>query len=154
MRTSSYDKFPCVQVPEGKGCCVQGWTAIAERLQLAIAKRSAGKTVLVVECYTGVDEASVLHELERVLSPSAIFRAADAMLSPDKIDALVQPFLGDDPVFGFLSCLTLPQFFDNEKLAGLLEMPWRRFKGSYWRLEALMAPFAPEIMVPASRGEF
>ena len=40
------------------------------------------------------------------------------MLPPEKIDALVAPFLGgDDPVFGFLSGLTLPQFFDEERLA-------------------------------------
>lgn len=116
MRKSNYDKFPYVQVPGGENCCVEGWRDIAERLRQAIAKRDTRKTVLAVECYTGVDEESVLRELRTRLLPSVSIRAADAMLPTDEIDALVRPFLGDDPVFGFLSGLTLPQFFDNNKL--------------------------------------
>ena len=119
MRTPNYDKFPYVQVPAGENCCVDGWPRIAERLQRAIAQRSAGKTIMAVECYTGVDEAAILQELQARLSPAAALRAADAMLAAAEVDALVQPFLGDDPVFGFLSGLTLPQFFDAEKLARL-----------------------------------
>lgn len=39
------------------------------------------------------------------------------MLPPEQIDALAAPFLGgDDPVFGFLCGLTLPQFFGEEAL--------------------------------------
>jgi len=116
MRTSNYDKFPYVRVPDGDNCCVQGWADIAERLRQAIAERAAGKTILVVECYTGVDEATVLRELAARLRPSATLHAADAMRPPDEIDELVAPFLGDDPVFGFLCGLTLPQFFDPAKL--------------------------------------
>jgi mannose-6-phosphate isomerase class I len=119
MRTSNYDKFPCIQVPYGEDCCVQGWAEIAERLGQAITCGAPGRTILVVECYTGVDEESVLTQLRARLSPAATFHSADAMLPPHEIDALVAPFLGDDPVFGFLSDLTLPRFFDNEKLAQL-----------------------------------
>jgi mannose-6-phosphate isomerase class I len=86
-------------------------------LQQSIAQRSAKKTVLVVECYTGVDEAAVLAGLKSRLKPALAVHAADAMLSPEEADALVEPFLGgDDPVFGFLSGLTLPQFFNPERL--------------------------------------
>jgi mannose-6-phosphate isomerase class I len=39
------------------------------------------------------------------------------MYAADKIDALVAPFLGgNDPVFGYLSGLALPNFFDIERL--------------------------------------
>ena len=117
MRTPNYDKLPFVPVPDAEGECVQGWAEIASRLRRAIDLRSAKKTVLVVECYTGVDEAAVLHEMKTHLAPGLTLRAADAMLAPEKIDALVAPFLGgDDPVFGFLCGLTLPQFFDEEQL--------------------------------------
>jgi mannose-6-phosphate isomerase class I len=117
MRTPNYDKFPYVRVPDGDHACVQGWAAVADRLRRAIAERAAGKTVLVVECYTGVDEEMVLRELGARLSPALTLHAADAMLPSDEIDALVKPFLReDDPVFGFLCGLTLPQFFDSAKL--------------------------------------
>src|SRR6266498_2950601 len=117
VRRSNYDKFPFIDVPSGGGACVEGWEACAQRLQAEIAKRGAAKTVLVVECYPGVDESWILQNLERQLSPEIILRATDAMLPADKIDQLVAPYLGgDDPVFGFLSGLTLPEFFDSERL--------------------------------------
>lgn len=117
MRTPNYDKFPYVPVPHGENGCVQGWDDIANRLRQAIVQRAAKKTVLVVECYTGVDETSVLCELKSRLAPELMLRAADAMHAPEVIDELVKPFLGgDDPVFGFLCGLTLPQFFDKKKL--------------------------------------
>jgi mannose-6-phosphate isomerase class I len=116
MRKSNYEKFPYVQVPGGENCCVEGWGDIAERLRKAIAERDTRKTVLAVECYTGVDEESVLRELHTRLLPAVSILATDAMLPADEIDTLVGPFLGDDPVFGFLCGLTLPEFFDSDKL--------------------------------------
>ncbi len=120
MRNPSYDKFPFVPVPDGETSCVQGWADIAARLLQSAARRSAKKTVLVVECYPGVDEPSVLHELQLRLAPALALHAADAMLAPEAIDELVKPFLGgDDPVFGFLCSLTLPQFFDDQEIGRL-----------------------------------
>ncbi len=120
MRTSNYDKFPFVPVPGGETGCVQGWAGIAARLRQRMAQRVAKKTVLVVDCYVGVDEALVIHELQSQLMPALVLRAADAMLAPEEVDALVAPFLGgDDPVFGFICGLALPQFFDGRKLGRL-----------------------------------
>ena len=111
-----YDKFPFVAVPGPPATCVEGWTEIAVRLQATIA-RFPRRVVITVECYTGVDELEILAQLKTRLSPALALRASDAMLTPNAIDSLVAPFLGgDDPVFGFLSGLTLPQFFDSEKL--------------------------------------
>jgi mannose-6-phosphate isomerase class I len=117
MRKSSYDKFPFVPVPGGEQACVAGWPAIAARLNQAIARRGGRKTVLAVECYAGVNEEEVLRQFQAEFKPVLALRASEAMLPPEKIDALVAPFLGgDDPVFGFLSGLTLPQFFNEEGL--------------------------------------
>ena len=117
MRIPNYDKFPFVSISDGASACVTGWGAIGECLCRAIARRASGKTVLVVDCYPGVNEATVLRELQSKIAPASVVRAADAMLAPGKIDALVSPFLGgDDPVFGFLCSLTLPEFFDDQKL--------------------------------------
>jgi hypothetical protein len=117
MRKPNYEKFPFVSVPDAAGACVTGWDDIAARLRRAVAERSSRTTVLTVECYTGVDETEVIAELKTRLKPAAVIRAAEAMLTPGKVDALAAPFLGgDDPVFGFLSGLTLPQFFDPERL--------------------------------------
>lgn len=120
MRKSNYDKFPFVAVPGGEQDCVQGWDAVARRLQEAIAQHGKPKTVLAIECYTGVCEDEVVRRLQAQLTPALAFRANEALWSPEIIDALVAPFLGgDDPVFGFLCGLTLPQFFDSGKLEHL-----------------------------------
>ena len=120
MRKSNYDKFPFVAVPGGADLCVAGWTACGARLRRAIQQRNARKTVVVVECYPGVLEADVRNELVRELSPALVVGAADALLSAARIETLVAPFLGgNDPVFGFLSGLVLPQFFDDDRLRHL-----------------------------------
>lgn len=113
MRHSNYDKFPFVPVPDAAGTCVSGWSNIAAAVQLAIQRKHSKKTIVIVECYPGVDEQVVLAELKSRLKPVLSLRAREAMYLPERIDALVAPFLGDeDSVFGFMSNLALPNFFD------------------------------------------
>jgi len=117
VRKSNYDKFPFVAVPNSAHACVTGWADIATRMQQQIAKRGSDKTILILECYPGVDEIAVMNELASRLAPALAIHAAEAMYPPEKIDALVAPFVGgDDPVFGYMSGLSLVQFFDAEPL--------------------------------------
>jgi mannose-6-phosphate isomerase class I len=121
LSLTSYDKSPFVAVPNTAGTCVAGWDTITARLRQALDVQQGahkGRPVLVVECYPGVDEALVRMELERRLEPVLTLKAADAMRSSDQIDDLAAPFLGgDDPVFGFMNGLTLPQFFNPDVVA-------------------------------------
>ncbi len=118
VKTTSYDKYPCVSVPGFENACAQGWEAIAGRLQGAVDRQNKSKVVVVVECYTGVDETNLIDELTSWLKPDFVFAARDALLPEASINALVEPFLGDgDPVFGFLSGLQMPQFFDQSSVA-------------------------------------
>jgi mannose-6-phosphate isomerase class I len=119
---SNYDKTPAIAVEGAQEACLEGWDAVAERLRGAIAERNHKKIAVVVECYPGVEESEVLGELGARLSPELALDARQAMLSPERIDALAGPFLGgDDPVFGFLCGLRLPQFFDWAKVGRLQE---------------------------------
>ena len=120
MRTPSYDKHPVVAVPNSDGSAVLGWDAIAERLSRGLPGTAGDRVVVAVECYPGVDEQAIVAALGARLGPVATLSTADALLSPERVEALVAPFLGgDDPVFGFLCNLTLPQFFDAGRLATL-----------------------------------
>lgn len=115
-----YDKSPVVAVPDGEDACAIGWGAIAQRLRHEVAVRDSRRTVLIVECYPGVDEEDMLCQLQRRLAPVLTLKSADALLPASQIDSLTAPFLGgDDPVFGFLCGLTLPQFFDAKKIQHL-----------------------------------
>ncbi len=105
-------------MPNSAGTCVAGWDAIAERLRQAISQRNAPKTVLAIECYPGVDEDQVAAELKRRLNPTLTVLSNQALLSPEKILALERPFLGgNDPVFGFMNGLKLPEFFGEKESA-------------------------------------
>lgn len=118
MRKSNYDKFPFVAVPGADAACVSGWGTIGARLREAIAARGARRAVVVVECYPGVDEAGVADCLARELRPALALRSGEALRPPDDIDRLCAPWLGgDDPVFGYLSPLELPEFFDGGRVA-------------------------------------
>jgi len=104
----NYDKSPSVDVP-GHACDI-GWEAIAARFGGVVA----------VECYPGVDEAEIIEQLALRLSPALVVHARDAMRPAQEIDRLVEPFLGgDDPVFGFMSGLTMEAFFDARMCAML-----------------------------------
>jgi len=117
MTSSNYDRFPAVAVPDAAGTLEQGWDAIARRLGAAMERTDPGRRVLTVECYPGVDETAIARELAARLRPARLVLARDALLPPDRVEALVAPFLGgDDPVFGFLAGLGLEQFFDRRAL--------------------------------------
>ncbi len=119
MRASNYDKRPCVDVPGAAGCAWRGWAAIGSRLREATAKlQGQGERVVAIECYSGVFDAEIRSALREALGPAVWIDTRDAFLSPAEIDQLVAPDLGgDDPVFGYLSRLTLDQFLSTEKLA-------------------------------------
>lgn len=125
MNRSNYDPHPSVAIPGGHGACVTGWDGIAQTLAGLVASRGARRTVVVVECYTGVAEQEVALQLGRRLGPVLVEHAAAWMLDDEAVDRLVSPFLGgDDPVFGFLGGLTLDAFFDRGRIreaAGRIE---------------------------------
>ncbi|RIK78992.1 MAG: mannose-6-phosphate isomerase [Planctomycetota bacterium] len=120
MRRSNYDKSPIVAVPDSQGTSVVGWDRIAERLRGAVASRHADRTVLCVDCYPGVNQAHMLRELARRMPTALAVEASQAMLPPQAIDDLAAPYLGgDDPVFGRLCELGLPEWFDPQKVESL-----------------------------------
>lgn len=116
---SNYDKQPFVEVPNGAGLCVAGWSAVVDRLSQAIAARSTRRTVLTIECYTGVHVQEVT-EAVQALHPARIIESSEAFLAPEAIDAKVGTFNGgDDPVFGVMNHLRMPDFMDAGKVASL-----------------------------------
>jgi mannose-6-phosphate isomerase class I len=107
-----YDRFPYITAGSAEEC-IAGWDAIGASLRC----RPGGSAVVVVECYPGVN----LEELERGLRPAfpeAVFLNTETLLrSPEEIDAMLEPLLGDDPVFGQMNTLEIADFLDPHKLA-------------------------------------
>jgi mannose-6-phosphate isomerase class I len=120
MKHSRYDKRPFIPVSDQD--CRVGWSSIMERLRGAVAERGQRRTVLAIECYSGVFEQDVLGAVREHLRPDHLLRSADAFLSPERIDQLVAADLGgDDPVFGRMTRLTLGDFLDEKNRDRLRE---------------------------------
>ncbi len=118
MPPSNYDKFPVVSVPGFASECWRGWDAILSELQRVIADGRSAKRrfVVALECYAGVFEDDIVARLRDGLPDAQFIKAADAFKPASEIETLVAPYLGgDDPIFGFLSPLTMAAFLDDEK---------------------------------------
>jgi len=116
MVKSNYDRQPVIAVPGGAGRCASGWAAVCEKLNRAISARGAPRTVMTVECYTGVQEEEIAGALQ-ALDPARLIRSTGAFLAPEEIDRKVAPFNGgEDPVFGWMTGLGMADFMDPEKI--------------------------------------
>lgn len=107
MSSPNYDLNPITSVA---GDLYRGWGAICA----ALAKRAAGR--IVVELYPGADKVEVIEALAAGLSPARIIDADAFLRSPEAIDAMLSPYLGDDPVFGKLNHVEIADFFDPRRI--------------------------------------
>ena len=109
---SNFNKFPVVRI---KGhTCITGWQNITDALQHSISKKQLKKSVIAVECYHGVDINELQAALLRSFPAAELIDAASALKSPDAIEKMVYPFVTDDPVFGYMSPLSISDFFDGD----------------------------------------
>ncbi|MGD0890936.1 MAG: class I mannose-6-phosphate isomerase [Terracidiphilus sp.] len=107
-----YDRFP--YIPSGSHEeCHSGWPAVIE----AIQSPAGANSVIVVECYPGV----LLDELSRefgVRLPNAdLLLTTDLFRPVVEIDRMLEPLLGDDPVFGMMNTVEIEDFFNPARLA-------------------------------------
>ena len=110
-----YDLYPAFPVGDDK--ISVGYRALAERL--AVQKQ------VVLDGYVGVFWDELRTQLDAELKQLGVeahwVDVTQAMHSSEKIDALVEPFLGgDDPIFGTRFTGMLRDFFDGEKLEDLV----------------------------------
>lgn len=73
------------------------------------------KKVVAVDFYAGVREEEVAGELE-LLSPTLFINTRNLMKPQDEIKAMTERFMTDDVLFGYVTNLTLNDYFDAEKL--------------------------------------
>lgn len=108
MRKVNYDRFPSTKI-EGK--IVQGWNAIRDLLAVALKSSK----VLAVDCYSGVREEEVSRELAR-LNPDLLIDTRSLMKPESEILAMTKRFMTDDVLFGYVTNLSLTDYFDRDKL--------------------------------------
>ncbi|MGF1735529.1 class I mannose-6-phosphate isomerase [Photobacterium satsumensis] len=116
---ANYDKFPHVDVTGFAGQSWQGWDNLFDAVDSKIHALGKDKTVLVVDCYPGVD----LKDLEQALIaafPQALLQCSEQAKYPEqKIFAMIERHVTDDRVFGVIAPHKLVEFFDDEQLSAL-----------------------------------
>ena len=108
MRKVNYDRFPSTKIT---GTILQGWDAV----HTLLVECFKVKKVVAVDFYAGVREEEVAGELE-LLSTTLFINTRNLMKPQDEIKAMTERFMTDDVLFGYVTNLTLNDYFDAEKL--------------------------------------
>lgn len=108
MRKVNYDRFPSTKIT---GTILQGWDAV----HTLLVECFKVKKVVAVDFYAGVREEEVAGELE-LLSPTLFINTRNLMKPQDEIKAMTERLMTDDVLFGYVTNLTLNDYFDAEKL--------------------------------------
>lgn len=106
---AGYDKYPVIGVSASAGDCAQGWDEVLGVLSGRAQRQE--RCVVAVECYPGVDVAALRTPIEQRLDPCLSLDPRVALRPPGELERLLRPYLGDDPVFGFMCPWTLEDFF-------------------------------------------
>lgn len=114
MATSNFDKYPKVSIAQHN--CFAGWEQVAAEIQRALQQVHAPKKVVAIECNHGVFVQEIMQHLVKALAPVVIVNASGGMKPEADIAAMVQPFVTDDPVFGYITPLQLEDYFDTVRV--------------------------------------
>ena len=112
LRNSNYEKHPRIKAATSASETWVGWGAIAERLKAA----AQNSHVLCVECYPGAFERAIRDALNESLRPAEVIYTPDLLKRPTELNRMLESVLSNDPVFGRMNDINLPQFFDESKL--------------------------------------
>jgi hypothetical protein len=108
-----YDRQPAIEAGPASRCDT-GWPAIVARLA---GLRTRPRCVVAVECYPGVRLDEVRQALGEGLHPALVVDTRTALKDAAEIERMCAPHLGDDPVFGRMSGLSLEDFLDAGRRA-------------------------------------
>ena len=110
MRQANYDKKPATEI---SGNIFLGWDAIQEVVQSCLAQNK----VLAIDCYPGVFEEDIVENIcVQTATPLRVILTRDLFKDEEQIKSLTDRFMTDDVLFGYISNLTINDYFDPKKL--------------------------------------
>lgn len=113
MRHSNYDKSPSTQI---SGLVYSGWDKITDVIKSCIEDNN----VLAIDCYIGAYEDDIAQNIiDRIPGKINIVYTRDLFLPEPQIREKTARFITEDTLFGYVSNLTLDDYFDNDKTANV-----------------------------------
>ena len=110
-RKSDYDKYPTTQIAGFEDAGIVGYDAIVQTL----LKNIHDKTVIVVDCYPGVDDSEVLSALKEGLQPDCLIQSEDMFYDEQTLNTMMAPFLTKDRVRGVMYYGSMHDFVMRKK---------------------------------------
>lgn len=110
---NAFRRFPSIKIAGHDNAVTTECDAI--RSQISTFCQEHDKTVLVIECYPGVDQVE-LRTLFSLPQISAFIHSDDLALPPGEIDAQIKRELTNDPIFGIMTTWRLEEFYPTENL--------------------------------------
>ena len=113
-----YDRAPAIELTTPHTI----WAGAEVWEELRAAMTASPPAVVAIDAYPGGDTAALLKTL-RVEYPHAVLVDVedDAALPDDELEALIEPHLTDDRVFGVMSHFVLQDFYDPLRLRALAD---------------------------------
>ena len=118
-KPSEYNLKPFIEVKNDNYTVRKGWKPVCEKLNREIDSLPGEKKLILIETYQGVIHEEFLENLQNGINHDLFIQASGYMLSEEEITRLVHHDVTDDPVFGFMTRLTMKEFFDPEKVKTL-----------------------------------
>ena len=112
---SNFNKWPFVEVP-GDHTVYVDWKSITDQLRLEVTSKQKDKVIIVVEYYQGVIRETLDDALKNGIDPDLFINAKDLIWPEQTIKEMVWQDVTDDRIFGYLTRLTMNQFFDPDKI--------------------------------------
>jgi mannose-6-phosphate isomerase class I len=114
MNNSRFNKFPAVAV--SGFTCYSGWAAISAEIRTALMAIEKDKKIIAVEIYPGAFQDDICSNLQMHFHVDYVFSVHEIYKDEAAIREMAQSDLGDDPVFGRLSYLSIDDYFDTRRL--------------------------------------
>lgn len=111
--TNTFRRFPSIRIYGYDNAAATDCSSIRARLSSCCRNRE--KTVIVAECYPGVNQDE-LRSLLVLSQADTVIHSDDLALPPEEIDARIKRDLTDDPVFGIMTTMRLEEFYPLENL--------------------------------------
>ena len=118
-KQSNFNNLPVVEVKNELYKVENGWKNICNKLNKEIAALPGNKKLVVIETYQGVIHEELIANLCTELNPDRFIQAADFMFPEEEIKKLVFQDVTNDRIFGFLTRLTMDEFFDPQKVKAI-----------------------------------
>ena len=109
MRTSNYDKYPATKI---QGFILEGWDNILQAIRCTLDTNP----VVALDTYVGVYEEEIISYI-KTIQPSVLYNTRDLFKSEDEIEQMTERFMTDDVLFGYVTNLSMVDYFDPAKLA-------------------------------------